>query len=280
MIFGSPNTMRIPGLSMLGLLCMTTVSIAETADWSGFYVGINGGYALSNANTRVLPLPEPAQLPPGNGSIQSASLLVPMSGGTAGGQAGYTWQLPAFPDIYIGVETDLNWSSLQGSATGDAVGNDVEHREVFNNVLSTRQKLTWFGSLRGRLGMSPISNVLLYGTGGLAYGSMNERANTNFIPGGFGNEQYPSSLRSTRAGWTAGGGAEWAPRQNWSVKLEYLYVNPGTVSSTVDPLTPNTPFKQNIPGLIPLKLFAWGLIIIFYATINSKNNPAFNGRVE
>ena len=66
--------------------------------------------------------------------------------------------------------------------------------------------------MRGRIGYA-FNNVLLYGTGGLAFGSLKvERA------GGF-------SESTTSAGWTMGAGAEFAINQNWSAKVEYLYVD-------------------------------------------------------
>lgn len=263
------DTMRIPSLSLLGLLFVTAVSIAGTSgikelpsatiNWSGFYAGINGGYSWSNANTQVLPLPVPAQLPPGDGNIQPSSMSVFMSGGSLGGQIGYNWQLRTYPQVYLGLETDMNWNSLKGSATEDAVGNAVEHLEVFSNVLSTQQKSTWFGTLRGRLGFSPIAPILLYGTGGLAYGSMEDMANVDFISGGYGDEQYPSSVSVKQTGWTAGGGVEWAPKKNWSMKLEYLYYAIGSISRTVDPIIPNPPFQTEYTWTNPVQVIRLGL---------------------
>lgn len=265
---GSLDVMRLLSLSLLGLFYVPTVSIAgsgikefpsATTNWSGFYAGINGGYSWSNANTHVLPLPEPIQLPPGDGSIQPSFMSVFMSGGTLGGQVGYNWQLRAYPQVYLGLETDINWNSLKGSATGNAIGNAVEHLEVFSNVLSTQQKSTWFGTLRGRLGFSPMASLLLYGTGGLAYGSMNVMANTNFIPGGYGDEQYPSSRSVIRTGWAAGGGVEWAPKQNWSVKLEYLYFDMGSISGIADPIIPNPAFQTKYTWTNPAQIIRLGL---------------------
>ncbi|PWY57664.1 hypothetical protein DGG96_00785 [Legionella qingyii] len=264
---GSFDVPKFPTLSLLSLLCVTSVSIAGTSgikelsptNWSGFYMGINGGYSWSNAHTKVVPLPEPTQLQPGNGTIQPASMSVSMSGGTVGGQVGYNLQLSAYPQVYLGLETDINWNSLKGSSTENAVGNAVEHLEVFNNALSTQHKSTWFGTLRGRLGFSPTAQILLYGTGGLAYGSVKEQANVNFIPGGYGDEQYPFSKTLTRAGWTVGGGAEWVLKQNWSMKLEYLYYDLGSTSEIADPIIPNPPFQIKYTWTNPAQVIRFGL---------------------
>ncbi len=69
----------------------------------------------------------------------------------------------------------------------------------------------WFGTVRGRIGYA-FNNILLYGTGGLAFGTLKGEV------GGF-------SESHTTAGWTAGVGAEYAINQNWSAKIEYLYVD-------------------------------------------------------
>ncbi|MFZ2315039.1 MAG: outer membrane protein [Gammaproteobacteria bacterium] len=262
----SLDVMRLPNLRPLILLCVTTFFIAGTSgikaattNWSGFYGGINGGYIWSHANTKVIPLPEPAQLPPGDGNTQPSSMSVSMSGSILGGQIGYNWQIRTYPQVYFGLETDMNWSSLKGSATGDAVGNAVEHLEVFNNALSAQQKVQWFGTLRGRLGFSPTNSLLIYGTGGLAYGSMKEMADVDYVPGGYGDGQYPLTRSFTRIGWTAGGGIEWAIKQNWSVKLEYLYIDLGSTSGIADPVIPNPPFQAQYKWANPAQLIRLGL---------------------
>jgi outer membrane immunogenic protein len=72
----------------------------------------------------------------------------------------------------------------------------------------------WFGTLRGRAGFA-INNVMLYGTAGLAYGELKGEF--------FGLEE-----NKTLVGWTAGAGIEYGFTQNWSAKLEYLYMDLGS----------------------------------------------------
>lgn len=263
--------MRLLNIKLLSLLCVIILSITETSsvvaattNWCGLYAGVNGGYTWANATTNVIPLPEPAELPPGDGNIQPATLSVPMSGEIIGVQIGYSWQLNLYPQTYLGLETDLNWSSLKGSATGNAVGNAVEHLEVFNNVLSAQQQVRWVGSLRGRIGYSPIHPLLIYGTGGLVYGSMKEMADVNFIPGGYGDGEYPIAKSLTRIGWTAGCGMEWTFTQNWSVKLEYLYYNLGSTSGVANPVVPNAPFQTQYKWNNPAQLLRLGLNYHFW----------------
>jgi outer membrane immunogenic protein len=57
------------------------------------------------------------------------------------------------------------------------------------------------GTLRGRLGVTPTNNLLLYGTGGLAYCGVNDRATLLFIASGNGN--YGGVTNQTKTGWTA-----------------------------------------------------------------------------
>ncbi|MGJ4930703.1 outer membrane protein [Bradyrhizobium sp. HKCCYLS2038] len=112
------------------------------------------------------------------------------SGLTGGITAGYNWQNGPW---VFGVEGDFN---LTGA-------NDTFAPWKFSNP--------WFGTLRGRAGYA-FNNILFYGTGGLAFGSL--RAET-----------FGLSESHTTAGWTLGVGTEFGLAQNWSAKIEYLYVD-------------------------------------------------------
>lgn len=112
------------------------------------------------------------------------------SGVLGGLQAGYNYQSG---QLVLGIEGDLQLNSAD----------DTFAPWKFSNP--------WFGTVRGRLGYA-FNNILLYGTGGLAFGSLKVES------GGFSESQ-------TSAGWTAGVGAEYAINQNWSAKIEYLYVD-------------------------------------------------------
>ena len=111
--------------------------------------------------------------------------------GFAGGiQGGYNWQ---FGQWVVGGEADF-----QGNSASDTFA-----AWKFSNP--------WFGTLRGRAGFA-MNNILIYGTGGLAFGNVRAEALTV-------NESH------TAAGWTLGVGAEVGLTQNWSARAEYLYVN-------------------------------------------------------
>lgn len=110
-----------------------------------------------------------------------------------GGQLGYNLQ--ATPLLVVGLETDFQ-------------GADISERS--GNPFAARRRVEWFGTVRGRVGVTPFAApALFYGTGGFAYG----RTQPN-VSGG-----------DVRTGWTAGGGVEWAFRPDLSAKIEYLYTD-------------------------------------------------------
>jgi outer membrane immunogenic protein len=120
------------------------------------------------------------------------------SGFQGGVQAGYNWQTGGF---VWGVEGDLE---VNGA-------NDTFAPWKFSNP--------WFGTARGRAGYA-FSNVLFYGTGGLAFGQLQ-------------GETFGLSETHTNVGWTLGLGAEFAFAPNWSAKLEYLYFDLANSNFTI-----------------------------------------------
>jgi outer membrane immunogenic protein len=120
------------------------------------------------------------------------------SGFEGGVQGGYNWQNGPW---VFGVEADIQ-------ATG---ADDTFAPWKFSNP--------WFGTVRGRAGYA-VSNVFFYGTGGLAFGELR-------------GETFGLSETHTNAGWTAGVGAEFGFAQNWSAKVEYLYVDLNNSNFTI-----------------------------------------------
>lgn len=140
--------------------------------WTGFYAGLNVGGGWTDNSAR-------------GGQA---------SGVIGGGQIGYNYQLS--PLFVVGVETDFQGTSLSTRNNG-----------WFNAGAS----LPWFGTVRGRAGLALLdSHLLVYGTGGFAYGEVNNAW---------------AGVSNVRTGWTAGGGVEWAFLPNWSAKVEYLYTD-------------------------------------------------------
>ena len=91
---------------------------------------------------------------------------------------------------------------------------------------SYTQKLSWFGTLRPRIGYA-VGNWLLYATGGAALGQLDTNATA-----ALGSFFAVDDRSETRSGWTLGGGVEveFAPR--WTAKIEYLYLDLGDRTTT------------------------------------------------
>jgi outer membrane immunogenic protein len=215
--------------------------------WNGLYGGVNIGYGfgaggqefgsvgyitpgvitpVGNGNNGNRPLPLVA-FPGGSGLVNSSNL----NGVVGGGQVGYNWQFS--PWLVLGVEADIQASDVHETVTSAAVVQDAFGSHL-QSVRSTKS-VDWYGTVRGRIGVTPfMPNLLLYGTGGFAYGGVNNGA--SFADNGVGLPAFGSiataQFDSTATGWTAGGGVEWSPTAfpAWSVKLEYLYVDLGNTS--------------------------------------------------
>jgi outer membrane immunogenic protein len=213
-------------------------AVAPVTNWSGLYVGGNLGYGWGSGNTDFSFLPSPAEF-----GLNNTTLGARSSGVIGGAQLGYNWQIGS---VVTGVEADIQGSGIKGSARAPAIPTIV----LLESSLSSEHKLSWFGTVRGRLGVTVTPELLLYGTGGLAYGRVDASANwfEPFEVGGLHFQaQAPASVSKTKVGWTAGAGAEWMFARNWSAKLEYLYVDLGSESAIGD-VTTNFP-DPGVPGL-------------------------------
>ena len=185
---------------------------ADLNSWSGFYVGINGGYGWNSSGNSI-------GYNYGNtGSIGGTdqSGAPQPQGGFGGAQIGYNFQSGS---LVFGVETDFQGGNISDRITGLTVnGNDF----------SSRESVDWFGTVRGRIGYA-FGGVLVYGTGGVAYGDVRQGA---FVASGVNSVAFGSD--STQIGWVAGGGVEYKITPSWSLKGEYQYIDLGsqTLSST------------------------------------------------
>lgn len=231
------------------------VMVDPVWNWTGFYVGANGGYSWGRSRTDVSYFNSAtgAAIAPPAGSITNASF--DMNGRIAGGQAGYNWQSANW--VY-GIEGDLQWSGEKGSAgfncapTGPAGGaclpglTFLPAGSAAGTSLSINQHLQWFGTVRGRVGILATPKVLFYGTGGLAFGEIKTTGTmSGFTPAGVAVGSVGSNS-TTRAGWTAGVGVEGKITQNWSAKLEYLYIDLGRFGSGPFTLAPLSAISANV----------------------------------
>jgi len=221
----------------------------------------------------------------GAGGISLANMgraVVDQSGFIGGAQIGYNYQIGSF---VIGLETDIQGSAIRGSGGYAGAGSDayflglrhVEGKDDGDNINpinianqnhvgggEIRAGVDWFGTVRGRLGYVVLPSLMVYGTGGLAYGGVWARqsfsSNTTSSIGAFeglgpfaGVPVFNQTLLGagkvdeTKVGWTIGGGAEWKMSDNWSLKGEALYYDLG--SSTINGAGAAAP-AINLAGLI------------------------------
>jgi len=225
-----------PGLAAdLGARTYTKApALAPVSNWSGFYIGGNLGYGWGNGDTDISFLPSPQDF-----GFNNTTLAARSTGVTGGAQIGYNWQIGS---LVTGLEADIQGSGIKSSARATPTLVGTADPDSFGSLLSSDTKLAWFGTVRGRLGVTVTPELLLYGTGGLAYGRVDASANLlqHFDEGS--PSQFPASISKTKVGWTAGAGAEWMFARNWSAKLEYLYVDLGNESAIGNSTPPDPPF--------------------------------------
>ena len=207
--------------------------------WAGFYVGGTIGYGWGKSNTDTA-FSDPVSA----GQLFATSESRKLEGAIGGAQGGYNW---VAGNILAGVEADLNYAGQRARMRAGCPG------EVCNPALvgivgdpsvlaisEQGQKLEWFATLRGRLGATVTPDALAYVTGGLAVGEV-MTAGTVFGFDGDGNPVNTIvSSHNTKAGWTVGGGIEGRLAGNWTAKLEYLYLDLGSVSTVPTPAANST----------------------------------------
>ena len=137
-----------------------------------------------------------------------------------GGTLGYNYQMGS---IVLGIEGDLDWSNVKGSV-------------VCAVIATCETSNSYLGTFRGRIGYA-FDRFLPYVTAGGAYGDIKATVSA------FG---VSASVSSSKLGWTAGAGIEYALTGNWTAKIEYLYVDLGTINIAVAPAVSNVSFKESI----------------------------------
>jgi outer membrane immunogenic protein len=173
---------------------------------------------------------------PALASAIPGSYNVQPNGFLGGVEFGYNWQVGR---IVYGLETDFSGANINGSTTSTLIG--AVGPTVTNVVGTAGERLSYLGTVRARLGWTPLDPLLFYGTGGFAYGGVKSSMQlTEFVTGPCACGPSPSVLTnssSTLTGWTVGGGAEWMFAPHWTVKGEYLYYDLGSVGYAVPTLT-------------------------------------------
>ncbi len=175
--------------------------IAAIYDWSGFYIGANGGYGSSRKEWDAL-----SPLVGEDGSHNA-------TGGLAGGQIGYRWQTGGW---VFGLEAQGDWADLRGS--------NVSLTSLAAGSIN-RSKIDAFGLFTGQIGYA-WNNVLWYAKGGAAVTDDKYTGVTAGLPFDAATE--------TRWGASVGTGLEFGFSPNWSAAFEYdhLFMGDRTLSFT------------------------------------------------
>jgi outer membrane immunogenic protein len=205
--------------------------VPQPFSWTGFYIGANVGGAFDNSNrVNVSGLSSLLGTGPDALSLRNKS-----DGITGGGQIGYNYEFSGgnLNGILIGIEADAAYTDLSGNLSID--GSAIAPGSTVN--LSSR--LDYLGTVRGRLGYA-YDRVLVYGTGGFAYGTVEHNASLN-VPGA--GTLASANLKATEIGFAYGGGIEYAlpisPFFHWSdtsavtVRAEYLRYELGDTSASL-----------------------------------------------
>jgi outer membrane immunogenic protein len=191
--------------------------------WTGFYIGANAGWGT--VRDQALPFcVNQVGVAMGPGCAKIFGGRVRGDGFIGGGQAGYNWQIGHW---VLGLETDIQGADINGSDVVTGPFNIVGVKALSGSASYTaNEKLSWLGTTRGRLGLA-FDRLLIYATGGVAYGDAS--VNQSLAITGLSSA---SSASSTVVGWTAGGGLEYAFAANWSAKVEGMFYDLGTITTT------------------------------------------------
>lgn len=187
--------------------------------WTGFYVGVNAGYAWGDNQMGI-------RVPGVNINAAATTLARAVGrnshsvdGFLLGLTAGYNVQVNS---VVVGIEGDINYFDASGSRrTTRTIGGQSAR-------VTDRTTADWFGTLRGRFGIA-MDRTLLYVTGGLAFSDIGVRRQLDWTfadgcpPVGGGFQRCHRGSDKVNIGGVFGAGIEHAFTNNWSAKFEYLY---------------------------------------------------------
>lgn len=206
----------------------------STYDWSGGYVGVNTGAAF-NATQFKSNYDYTGQDDIGEDEIDlinslDSSNTANEAAYTLGVTAGYNMQMSNF---VLGLEGDFNYLGFEGSVKNN-VSDTMSEVMSLNDVNAVDQidyQGNWYGTVRARLGYA-FDNLLIYGTGGLAYGELSLKQKLNASTD-TDSASWTSTRDAWKLGWALGGGLEYGV-DRWTLGLEYLYVDLGSYEWSSD----------------------------------------------
>ena len=192
--------------------------------WTGFYIGTHTSYAFSDRQTI-----RTTGNNNGTGGITNTQLNVAQGRrpgtfrseqdgiGNVGGGFGYNYQFTPGSGVVVGINTDLTWTAISKSYA--YFGPVIPGVNTAPDPSNLRQRLDYLGTVQGRLGYA-FDRVLVYGTGGFAYGNVNHRA-AFLNPAG--TLAYAGKFDDIETGYVYGGGIEWAiPTDNFLNRFNFI----------------------------------------------------------
>jgi outer membrane immunogenic protein len=185
------------------------VAVPRAYDWTGIYIGANVGYgrAIGSANLSLT----------GNPFLTSAVTSTGRvgAGGIAGGQIGFNYQKGI---AVVGVEIDGQWSGQENTVTSVC---------GFLCTVTETTSIEAFGTARLRLGLA-FNNVLIFTSAGGAWTSAKDTATANVV----GFAPIPLTITGSKVGWAVSAGVEVGFANNFSAKIEYLFIETDQVTGT------------------------------------------------
>jgi outer membrane immunogenic protein len=161
------------------------------------------------------------------GSLTSNSII-------GGIQAGYNWQVNQW---ILGIEGDWDWTHSNSSFCRQTDNLSASCSDNSRGFLTINSSPDWIATARARLSFT-WDRYLVYGTGGAAFGRVETSINANCLVGGCGLSSIllntTGNFSDTKTGWVAGGGVEATLTQNWLVRVEYLHIDLGTISDSLN----------------------------------------------
>jgi outer membrane immunogenic protein len=216
--------------------------VVAVYDWSGFYIGINGGWGSSRNCWDVTAFSGTPVVPAAPEGCHDAT------GGMVGGQIGYRWQAGSW---VFGLEAQGDWADLKGQSLS-----------AITLTSSNRTRIDALGLFTGQVGYA-WDNVLWYVKGGAAVTDNRYDDLTNLaIPAlGLAPGGVLSSTSNTRWGGAVGTGLEVGFAPNWSAAIEYDHLFMGHQNSTfvfAFPPTVTDNIRQDVDMVTARISYRWG----------------------
>ena len=161
--------------------------------FAGPYIGVNAGFGRVDTK----------QSSPGDPSATGDDTSF-----TGGGQVGYNWQCG---HVVFGIESDINYVRFEANSNAISVG---------IVPVNFKDEINWFGTVRGRLGVTVREHALVYATGGWAYADTSHAISVPIVPFSQKDDDF-------KTGWVLGGGIELVHDVRWLLRAEALYVDLG-----------------------------------------------------